>query len=548
LVGYLLTVQIDYFWLTHQIPMKHVVFLSIALEVVATGIFAQAKVRKLSNSINHPSLNLYAPYVSADANAMVFLSDNTEDNILAPFYTVREATDWREPQQVPKNIHSRLNFLKGYALSADGKRLYYTTLKGPSVGAYDIFYSDLKGSTWAEPVNLGAPINTKSNDACPSVSVDGNTIYFMRCDKMDQNSAQGCKIFRITKKSNGQWDEPTELPSNINTGNSQAPRIMADGEALIFSSDKLSPNKGGMDLYVTRFQNNQWTDPVPLDFVNTNGDDEYVSVSALGRYLLKDSPGPKKNELSEYLFPQDLRPKGMMKIEGKVTDATGLPVACYLAAFDLQSSKRFYSGRPNADGTFFLYLKEGTRYDFSIDPEQNNLTYFSKIFDLTTDKIPQSEKVNAVIKPISAGDEINLDGVTFKPSTTTLEPASASELKKLARLINGNSTATFEIQVLLNGYLEDSVKSDPDLTEVVYDTVVYESHTVDSTGQEIIEDSIAVEPTYHNNRTQKQAEAIVDFLVQQGVNRNKVAVFGNAIEATVPESKKLTIKAVVKKI
>jgi hypothetical protein len=276
--------------------MKRVIFLLLILSVFITDGFTQAKVRKLSNSINHPSLNLYAPYISADANALVFLSDNTEDNILAPFYTVREATDWREPQPIPKNIHSRLNFLSGYALTADGKRLYYTTLKGPSVGLYDIFYSDLKGNTWSEPVNLGAPINTKSNDACPSVSVDGNTMYFMRCDKMDQNSAQGCKLFRITKKANGQWDEPTELPAHINTGNSQAPRIMADGETLIFSSDKISPNKGGMDLYVTRFENNTWSKPLPLEFVNTDKNDQYVAVSALGRYLLKDTPGPKKRK------------------------------------------------------------------------------------------------------------------------------------------------------------------------------------------------------------------------------------------------------------
>jgi hypothetical protein len=55
-----------------------------------------------------------------------------------------------------------------------------------------------------------------------------------------------------------------------------------------------------------------------------------------------------------------------------------------------------------------------------------------------------------------------------------------------------------------------------------------------------------VEATYHNDRTWKQAERIVEFLVSQGVNRDQLSVFGNAIPATLPENRKLTVKAVVR--
>lgn len=162
----------------------------------------------------------------------------------------------------------------------------------PGVGGYDIQVSELKGTTWGDPQNFGLPINTRGHEACPSFTTDGNTIYFMRAEKMDQNKAENSKIFTAKKRSNGQWEEPVELPASINTGNSQAPRIMADGETLIFSSDKMPGNKGGMDLYVSRLQNGTWSNPVALDFTNTDKDDEYVSVNALGRYLLRDSPGP----------------------------------------------------------------------------------------------------------------------------------------------------------------------------------------------------------------------------------------------------------------
>jgi hypothetical protein len=525
--------------------MKHFVLLLFLASVISEDLSAQAKIRKLSSSINHPSINLYAPFISSDANAMLFLSDNAEDNILTPFYTVRETSDWREPQILPKHIHTRLNFLRGYALNADGNRIYYSTIKGPSVGGYDIFFSDLKGTTWTEPVNPGLPLNSKGNDACPSLTPDGNTMYFMRCEKMEQNKAESCKLFRISKKLTGQWEEPVALPDHINTGNSQTPRIMADGETLIFSSDKLSSGKGGMDLYVTKFLDGKWTNPVALDFVNTDKDDQYVSVTALGRYLLKDSQGPKKNELVEYLIPNDLRPKGMMKVEGRVTDPAGQPIACYVAAFDLISGKRVFNGKPNPDGSFLVYLKEGTKYELTIDPEQNNVSYFSKTFDLTTDKIPQVEKVNTVLKPMGKGDELSLELVKFKPYSSDLDMTSSSaELKRLARAINANPQLKFQIQVLLEGYAEDSVQSNPDLTEAVYDSVVYQREDIDSLGQVYTEDSIGVEATYHNNRTLAQAQAIVEQLVSQGVSRDQLTIFGNAIPAMLPDKKKLMVKAV----
>ncbi|MFZ6012885.1 MAG: TolB family protein [Bacteroidota bacterium] len=526
--------------------MKYLLKLLI-LVLVSSTVFSQAKVRKLPTSINHPSLNLYSPFISADANALVFISDNAEDNALTPFYTFRDNADWREPQVLPKNIQTRLNFLRGFALSADGKRLYYTTIKQPGVGGYDIWSSDWKGSSWGDPVNLAMPINSKGHEACPSFTPDGNTIYFMRCIKMDQNKAESCKLFRAKKKSNGQWEEPEELPANVNTGNSQTPRIMADGETLIFASDKIAGGKGGMDLYISKFVNANWSNPVPLDFVNTDKDDQYISVAALGRYLLKDAPGSRKNEILEYLIPNEIRPKGMMKVDGKVLDPTGKAIPSYISLIDLATGKRVYNGRPNPDGSFLLYVLEGSRYELSIDPEQGNVSYFAKQFDLTTDKIPQVEKMSAILKSLSVGDELPLDMVKFKPNSSELDVAASSqELKRLVRVVNGNPAAKFEIQVLLTGYLEDSIQSSPDLTEVIIDSIKTQFDDIDSLGQLYKRDSVMVKTTYHNDRTLRQAQAIIDYLVSQGGKPDNFRYFGNAIPAALPENRKTVVKAVLR--
>ena len=527
--------------------MKKLACVYALLHIIVLAVFSQAKTRRLPGIINHPSLNLYAPYISHDGNALLFLSDNGEDGAPIVSFTSRE-NDWSEPVELPKNINNRLTFIKGYSLSADGKKLYFTSTKTPVVGGYDIMSSELKGKTWSEPQNFLLPINSKAHEGSPSLTVDGNTIFFMRCDKMDQNKAGGCKLFQSDKKPNGQWGEPKELPANINTGNSQTPRIMADSETLIFSSDKMNEKtKGGMDLFLTRFSNGVWSDPMPLDFVNTEKDDQFVSAAALGRYLLKEAPGKKNNsELVEFLFPNEVRPKGMMKVEGKITDIDGLPIPAYITITDLSTAKKVYSGRPAVDATYFLYLREGSKYEMSVDPEQSNVTYFAKQFDLTLEKIPQKEKVNIVLKKLVPGDEFSLDLVQFKPATTELEPSSDAELRRLARVIKANPQLSFEVQVMLDGYVEDSVKSSPDLSEFTIDSIRSQIDVLDTLGQVGKRDTIIVKTIYHNDRTQLQGKAITDQLIKFGADSTRVTHFGNAIPALFPENRKLTVKAVAR--
>lgn len=521
------------------------------------SVVAQSPMRKLPSIINHPSLNLYAPYMSADGNAIAFISNSGQDGAYTISYTSREQ-DWTPPVELPKHLNNRLNFMRGYALNADGKKIYVTSAKTPVVGGYDIFVSELKGSTWTQPENLMLPINTKSNEACPSLTPDEKAIYFMRCDKMDAMEASGCKIFRALKKSNGQWEEPVELPANINTGNSQTPRILADGVTLLFSSDKFPGGKGKMDLYMTRLEGNTWSDPVPLNFTNSEVDDQYVSVNALGRYLLREAKSPRGNyELTEFLFPADLRPKSLMKLEGNVKIDAGVSSSAYVSITDVQSKKRIYNTQLRGDGSFTAYLPEGSRYEVAVDPEHANLTYFARVFDLQT-QVPQKEKVSALIKQVAPGDEYLLDLVSFAPYSSKLEPTSEPELKRLARMIKANPTKQFQVEVGLIGYKEDSLQTSPDFTQIRVDTLTAPLPATPAVGNVNIESDTAqeelaqeyygrrVKVTYHNDRTAEQAGAIEKVLAAEGVTAQQVTFVVKALPGEEPQSK-VEVKVVVSK-
>jgi WD40-like Beta Propeller Repeat len=510
-------------------------------------VFSQAERRRLPSSVNHPAINHFAPYMSFDGDAIVFLSDNAEDYELIPFYSYRDPrTDWKEPEPLPKTLYSRLNFLWGYTLGPEGRFLYFSTIKSPGLGGYDLWISERKGSGWTQPVNLAVPVNSRSNEACATLTPDQKKLYFMRCDKMDQRNASGCAIMVADKKSNGQWGEPTELPGMINTGNSQAPRILADGETLIFSSDKFRGNRGAMDLYLSRLKDGEWTKPVPLDFVNSADNDQFVSVNAVGRYLLRDAPGKRKREMVEYLIPPNLRPKGLMRVDGKISGSTADVAAAYISITDLVKKKRIYSGRPNRDGSFKLFLLEGSEYEVSVDPEQSNFNFYSRKFDLTGDSIEQVVKLSTELKPVMRGDEIELDQVEFKENSAELVPEAENELKRVIRLMNGNPDLEFEIQVMMAGYVEDSIQSLPDMTEVLYDSSWTKLDDIDSLGQLYQRDTLVVNIRYNNDRTVEQAQNVVAYLIEQGVKESSLSYFANARPLLDDEEKNILVKVRVK--
>jgi WD40-like Beta Propeller Repeat len=524
--------------------MKSLLFFILLLVSSLQSISQPRAVRKMPNPLNQSSFNSFAPYISFDGNAIIFLTDYSDDGTLVLYYSKRVAADWSAPIALPKTFYSFVNFVKGYTLSPDGQTLYLTRQGSNNIGGFDIYSCALKGNTFADPQNLGLPLNTKQHDAAPTLTPDNLTMYFMRCESMTSQQADRCKIMMSKKQPGGRWSEAQELPATINTGNSQTPRMMADGETLIFSSNKIQPNKGGMDLYESRWNGQTWSEPTPLEFVNTAQDDQFVSVTSQGQYLVRDTKTDRKTELTEYLFPASLKPKAILRVDGKLEDAT---IPSYVSIVNLTTSQRVYNGRPLADGSFTTFLAEGSRYEIAVEPENGNITFASRFFDLTKPMLRPFERYTVSLKPVADADELTLSPVTFKPYTSTVESTAQNELRRLSRLLKNNPSYKAEIQVLLQGYVEDTLQSDLDLTEIAIDTVEYYYDEIDSLGQLYQRDTTMIEMRYHNNRTEAQAKAIVEQLVALGCDRNSLLLFTNARPEAVLENRKTIVKAVLRR-
>ncbi|WP_221412739.1 hypothetical protein [Fulvivirga lutimaris] len=526
--------------------------------VVYSQSFGQTEIKKLPPNINHPSLNLYTPVISGDGETIVYQSDYSDDGFHTMYFTTKKSvSSWNDGVEVSKNVNRpTLNYYGGYSLSFEGDMLIFTSRKS-GLGGFELWYSKREGDNWGAPKNFGGPINSASNEGTASLSVDGETMYFMRCNQMSEyKGASGCKLMVATMKY-GKWQEPVELPANINTGNSQNPKILADGNTLIFSSDQFG-GKGGLDLFMTKKLGDSWSEPVPMDFINTPQNDQFISIPSKGRYLYTSMKDDRVFHITQVLIPEEFQPKKVMRVQGTVTDKqTGEPLNAMLTVFNIDLRDRIFNEKIGGKGEFSLVMNEGSHYDLSLKSDDQTYMYYSKIYAL--DEIGNRDKQNLRIQlePMSAGSEYET-AIRFKEYSSEIDDLSTFELRRLADLTRRNSNMKFELDIYQNNYKEDSVFSDEDLTELIVDSVYTEKEVIDTisvantiskvdslglSGQQVDslltemneaqqKDSIVyttvkeleIKKTYHNDRTEEQAEAVKAYLVERGANPDNIKI------------------------
>ncbi|MEM9856600.1 MAG: hypothetical protein AAF843_04570 [Bacteroidota bacterium] len=515
-------------------------------------VLSQAKTRLLPSNINKPSINYYAPFISGDGSTLLYLHDYTDEGHHAMMTaTKKTVSTWHDGIEVNKLINRpTLNLRGGYSLSFDADMMYFSSRKS-GLGGFDLWSSKRRGNDWEAPKNLGAPANSRENEGAPCLSPDGEYLYYMRCDKMSEyGGASGCRIVR-SKRTNRGWSEPEDLPGNINTGNSQTPRLLADGISMIFASDQFG-GVGGLDLYMTKKQGDEWTEPVPLDFLNTDKNDQFVSTDAKGRYMYVAENTGRNSQLVMKLIPEDLQPTKVMRIKGKVVNGeTGDPISANLTIFNVDERDRLWNEKLGSNGEFAIVLNEGASYDLAVESLESGVMYYSKVFDLNTVGVRDKQTLNIRLEPIQLEKSYETE-IRFEENKAVLKDNSTFELRRISNMLRKNPTMRVELISSLNGYRSDSIPSDADLTEVLVDSVYItrevpleldttvllkdsipdDSLSLDSTlvDQEEGKDSIRYEMveelqlkyTYHNDRTEAEVTAVKDYLIERGIDESRI--------------------------
>jgi outer membrane protein OmpA-like peptidoglycan-associated protein len=385
--------------------------------VDSSAIYANTKQPAISN----PSVREFAPSITADGKK-IFFEANVQGSKYRLYESYKQANaSWGNPVDV-NDINSKVDstdLIGGPSISFDGNVLYYFRSVGFS-GNHDIFYATRQKDGWSEPVSIGAPINTDGYEAFPSISADGSTLYFVRNNTVGPTSKEIRKlegyfctsIYRSIKNADGTWGKPERLPYPINQDCEKAPRIMADGKTLIFSSNRPG-GKGDFDLYQSQLTNlGSWSIPAPLNFVNTAQSDQLPCISAEGDkmfYTYNDQ------DIYSVTIPHQLRQFTNNIVQGKVTDAdTRQGIGVDVVITDALTSEVVSTLQSNEeDGQYTLVLPVGR--SFNIEFKSAGYSSYLHAFDLRSVKKYQEIGLNVeLFKTVKLALHVN-DRELFEP-------------------------------------------------------------------------------------------------------------------------------------
>lgn len=127
-------------------------------------------------------------------------------------------SEWSEPVNLGALVNSSSNEC-GPALSKDLLSLYFHSPRPGGFGAVDIWVSQrgCRDCPWEAPVNLGPVINTPGVDISPNLSIDGHLLFFASTRPGGHGEGDIWVSRRANPKDDFGWGPPVNLGPGVNT-------------------------------------------------------------------------------------------------------------------------------------------------------------------------------------------------------------------------------------------------------------------------------------------------------------------------------------------
>ncbi len=173
---------------------------------------------------------------------------------------------------------------RDFAMSPDGKEIYFTIASPRSDFQTIVFCKQLKSGEWTKPEVV--PFAGMYSDLEPAFSADGKTLYFASNRPDSGTDTKDFDIWKVTREING-WSTPVNLGVPINTDQDEFyPSITKTGN-LFFTASYKGQGTGREDIYRAEWKESKYQTPQPLDSaVNSKVDEFNAFVSPDEDYIL----------------------------------------------------------------------------------------------------------------------------------------------------------------------------------------------------------------------------------------------------------------------
>lgn len=394
------------------------------------------------------------------------------------FSKKNEKGEWERPEPVEGELNTE--FDEGIvAFSSDAQTMYLTKarreLNAPT--SVEIYTSTRSDAKWSAPVKFEITADTLSTFGHPAVSPDGEYLYFVS----DMPGGYGGKdIWRISLKE--RQGSLVNLGPDINTeGNDDFPYVRSDG-SLYFSSDG-HPGMGGLDIFRAKAVG----DPADLRWkvenmgfpINSAGDDFGITFGKGEDGFFSSNRGDARGYDHIYSFEYD---PVRITIEGLVMDKDEEPVKnAIIRIVGNDGSNQKEVARD--DGSFSFALQRGVKYVMLAGAKG----YLNQKQEFASDSTMEDANywVEFILPSISKPSVV--ENIFYDYDKADLRPESKTALNELIAVLHDNPNVTIEMA----------------------------SHT-DRWGSD----------AYNINLSERRAKSVVDYLVENGISRDRLQPHG----------------------
>ena len=336
--------------------------------------------------------------------------------------------------------------------------------------------------TFPKPIKI-ENYYTSHPDVGISMSPDGEVlITSLRRD----DTFGSTDLYVSFKTGENTWGVPQSLGSNINSNKKEmTPFISEDKQLIFFASDK----GGSTDLYVSQRLDDSWTNwtkPKRLTApINSKAKESHPFFHSASGYLYFCS---NRDGSSDIFRVKILPPKslaGMVKIKGRIINAkTGQQVSSRFFSFSNKNTltKKHYT----RDGYFEFNIPKSSALTLQASKE-GFICQEQKLSFLDINLKDREVFVKLYITPKEEGEKLYLKNIKFEQSKAVILSSSFSQLKQLIKTLKIHPN----IYLRIEGHTDNQGK-DYELLDL----------------------------------SQKRAEAVKAFLVQNGISPVRLETIG----------------------
>ena len=467
----------------------------------------------------------FSPIIYQD-NQLVFTSDrstslgdekyNWTGNNFSDLYIVNTKSNEVELFAAPinsPNNEGTVSFNKSFS------EIYFTRCFNNDKKADNycsIMTSQYENGSWALPVKLHFFEEENINYGDPSISKDGNTLYF---SANHPEGWGGHDIYMVKRNIEG-WGEPHLMNRSINSiGNERFPFI--DKDTLYFSSD-FHTGMGGLDIFKTyKLNKTTWSSVYNLKGPINSGNDDFglvidystqkdKDILQKGYFTSKREDGMGNDDI--YVFEKRLPPP--------IDTSVPPPVIVYEMTLDIYVLEKIYKipGDPNSpvlgrkplsaanldvvfgeqnksftikdEGLVTINLEEEMEYDFFASKEdylKNSEKFSTKGIGKDPNKPILKFEIEIVLDRIYRNKEITLKNIYYDFDKWDIRKDAQPTLNQLANTLIQNPEIRIELA----------------------------SHT-DCRGNS----------RYNEDLSQKRAQSAIYYLISKGVSADRLRAIG----------------------